>query len=238
MIDLSMPAARTATTPQQQFDTIYRDHSRQITTHIAAHLYRTDRHLAEDLTAETFIRLWRSLTAGLHVEHPRALLNTIASRVIADHFRRASSREQATDFTAGNHTEVASGAAYTPHLAHLLTEVEQAEDRLTEACTAYKVLTGRYVIACAAAANAELPDAIIRTAMRRDRAALLRQAALNDFEQAALVVARARAAWNAGAEAAHGDAEQLPQRDPGKTFRKPPATVGKPKPAPEKQAAA
>ena len=208
MIDLSMSAASTATTPDRQFEVIYRDHSRQITAHIAANLYRTDRHLAEDLGAETFLRLWRSLTAGLHVEHPRALLTTIAGRVIADHFRRASSRETVTDFTAGNHTEVASGAAYVPHLSLLLAEVEQAEQHLTEACDAYKSLTQRYASACGLLALAT-PEQHAGAVIRRDRAALLREAALDEFAAAALAAARARGAWNAGADVATAGRSEL-----------------------------
>jgi DNA-directed RNA polymerase specialized sigma24 family protein len=203
-----MPTNTPALGPDQQFEVIYRDHSRQITTHIAANLYRTDRHLAEDLTAETFIRLWRSLTAGIQVEHPRALLNTIAGRAIADHFRRASSREAVTDFTVGNHTEVASGAAYVPHLSLLLAEVEQAEQHLTEACDAYKALTQRYASACGLLALAT-PEQHARAVIRRDRAVLLREAALDEFAAAALAAARARAAWNAGADTATAGRAEL-----------------------------
>lgn len=230
MIDLSMPTAFAATTPDQTFEAIYRNHSREITTYIASRLYRTDRYLAEDLTAETFIGLWRNLTNGIAVEYPRALLRTIADRAIAAHFRRAGSHETATDFTT-NPAAVTTND--TPYLSLLLAELEQAEENLTEACTAYKRVTQMYVTACAAHANAQAPEAVTRTSLRRDRAALLRQAALNDFAEAALVVARARAAWNTGAWDLHEQTpEPLPQRDPGETFRKPPATVAAPRPVP------
>ncbi|PJN22402.1 RNA polymerase sigma factor [Kitasatospora sp. CB02891] len=226
-----------AITPRAQFEAIYRDHSRQITLYIAMHLHRTDRHLAEDLTSETFIRLWRSITTGLEIERPRGILNTIAAHVIADHFRRASSREQPVDFAAGNHTDVPDSAAVTPHLAGLLHELEAAKEQLAQAADDYRVMDRRRKVALAAVANCTRPDSLRRAQLRAARAGLLRDAALLVFQVAGDLVAQARAAWNDGAVSLNGDSEPLPQRDPGKTFRQPPATVGKPKPVPQPQAA-
>ncbi|MFJ2579993.1 RNA polymerase sigma factor [Kitasatospora aureofaciens] len=197
----TMPATPTPT-PRQQFEDIYRTHSRQMTTHIAANLYRTDRHLAEDLTAETFLRLWRAINDGLKIERPRGILNTIASRVIADHFRRRSSHETAADFTAGNHTDIPAGSATTPHLAPLLAELEDAKEHLAQAADAYRLIDRRHKIALAAAANATHPDVIARAQARLGRAALLREAALNDFRTAGEAVTHARAAWDNSANQA------------------------------------
>ncbi|MEU1421497.1 sigma factor [Kitasatospora sp. NPDC005751] len=191
-------------TPRQQFEAIYRAHSRQITTHIAANLYRTDRHLAEDLTAETFLRLWRAITDGLQIERPRGILNTIAGRVIADHFRRPRSHETPTDFAAGNHTDIPGAASTTPHLAPLLAELEEAKDRLAQAAADYKLTDRRHKIALAAVANAINPDVIARAQIRLGRAILLRDAALSDFRAAGEAVTRARAQWNSTAANAAG----------------------------------
>ncbi|MER5356097.1 sigma-70 family RNA polymerase sigma factor [Kitasatospora sp. NPDC002551] len=221
--------------PRQQFEAIYRTHSQQITTYIARRLFRTDHALAEDLASETFLSLWRGLQSGLQVKYPRALLQTIAQRAISAHFERRSAWESATDF-AESTVNIAAGPAFTPHLGALLAEVEQAEQALTEACTAYKTLTQRYAAACGTLANATDPEAITLAEIRRDRTALLRQAALDDFAAAALAAARARAEWNA--EATLAADEPLPKRDPGKTLRRTPATVGRPKPTPSRTAAA
>lgn len=221
-----------------QFEAIYRDHSRQITLYIAAHLHRTDRHLAEDLTSETFLRLWRSLVGGLVVERPRGILNTIANHVITDHFRLASSHERPTDFAFGNHTEIPGTAADAPHLAGLLAELESAKERLAQAAADYRTMDRRHRIALLAVRNSTSPDSVRRTQLRAGRLGLLRDAALSDFRVAGEQVALARAAWNDGAVSLHGDPDPLPQREPGKTFRKPPATVGKPKPVPQPQTSA
>ncbi|MCX4752916.1 RNA polymerase sigma factor [Kitasatospora purpeofusca] len=236
MINPSMPAATTATTSRQEFEVIYRTHARQITTYIARRLFRTDHALAEDLASESFLSLWRGLESGLRVKYPRALLQTIAQRTISAHFERRSAWESATDFTASTVSDIAAGPAFTPHLGALLDEVEQAEQTLTEACTDYKTLTQRYAAACGALASATDPEAITRAKIRRDRTSLLRQAALDNFAAAALAAARARAEWNA--EATLAAVEPLPQREPGKTLRRTPATVSRPKPAPARTAAA
>ncbi|MGW2539448.1 RNA polymerase sigma factor [Kitasatospora sp. NPDC001574] len=186
-------------TPRQQFEAIYRAHSRQITTYIAANLYRTDRHLAEDLAAETFLRLWRAITDGLQVERPRGILNTIASRVIADHFRRLCSRETPADFAASNHTHIPGAASTVPHLAPLLAELENAKEHLAQAADAYKLMDRRHKVALAAVTNAVHPETIVRAQQRLGRATLLRDAALNDFRTAGQAVTRARAQWNASA---------------------------------------
>jgi DNA-directed RNA polymerase specialized sigma24 family protein len=135
-----MPTIAPEITPDQAFEVIYRDHSRQITTYIATRLYRTDRHLAEDLTAEAFTRLWRSILAGLQVKHPRALLTVMADRSIADHFRRRSSTEQAIDFADPATPHPAAGRADQPHLARLLAELEDAKEHLALAADAYRAI--------------------------------------------------------------------------------------------------
>ncbi|MDH6125958.1 sigma factor [Kitasatospora sp. GP82] len=192
------------TSHDQQFEAIYRDYSRQITVHVASRLYRADPQLAEDLTAETFLSLWRKLNAGVLVEHPRALLLLIADRTVADHFRRASSRETATDFASTNVTEVASGAAVTPHLAGLFAELEAAKDALSLAAETYRAVTNQHSVACAAAANAIRPDSIARAEARKAATGEARAAALNEFAAAGRAVALARAAWNANAGDLHG----------------------------------
>ncbi len=188
---------------EQQFEVIYRDHSRQINHFIASRLFRADAHLAEDLTAETFLRMWRTLESGVNVEHPRALLTTMAGRVIASHFQRRSAWESATDFALTNATEVASGAAGTPHLVGLLGELERAKEDLAVAAEEYKAVSARYVQACGTLGAATRPESVARSEERRAALAEERDAALGRFAEAGQVVALARAAWNAGAGDLH-----------------------------------
>lgn len=48
----------------------------------------SSRELAEDLTQETFMRVWNYLAAGNIVDNPKALLYRIAGNLIIDHYRR------------------------------------------------------------------------------------------------------------------------------------------------------
>ncbi|MDH6121997.1 DNA-directed RNA polymerase specialized sigma24 family protein [Kitasatospora sp. GAS204A] len=186
-------------TTTTDFEALYRSYARQITSHITARLFRPDAQLAEDLTSETFLTLWRKMGAGLAVERPRALLMLMADRAVADHFRRASSRESATDFAATNLSEVPAGAAAAPHLAGLLAELEAAKDALTLAADTYRAVNKGFAVASACAAQAKQPEAVTRWQARRAEAGEARARALDGFAEAARAVAVARAAWNAAA---------------------------------------
>lgn len=193
-----------STNLDQQFEAIYRAHAQEITAHIVGRLFRTDRHLAEDLTAETFIGLWRNLANGITVEHPRALLRTIADRAVAAHFRRRSSTETATDFAAANFTEVPASATFSPHLASLWADLEQAKDNLSAAADAYRSATQENSTASLVLASSSRPDVVARAKARKASAVSAREAALEAFTVAGQAVAAARAAWNEGAHGLHG----------------------------------
>ena len=85
------------------FTTLYATYRPRVEGYIAARLPRRDSQLAEDLAAEVFLSLWRTRYApgrDVDVRHPWALLATVASRRIADHFRLARNyRETAADMT-------------------------------------------------------------------------------------------------------------------------------------------
>lgn len=187
-----------------QFEDIYRAHSRTVMNIIVSRMYQADTHLAEDLTAETFLTYWRKMTAGVEIQHPRAMLILIAERVIVDHFRPRRSREAATDFGVTNATEVASGAAGTPHLAGLFEELEQAKDVLSVAAGTYRALDSQYRSACGTAANARRPETVARCVERKAMLAEARADALAEFSAAGRAVGLARAAWNANASDVHG----------------------------------
>lgn len=85
------------------FTQLYATYRPRVEGYIATRLPRRDSQLAEDLAAEVFLSLWRSHYApgrDAEVRHPWALLATVASRRIADHFRLARNyRETAADMT-------------------------------------------------------------------------------------------------------------------------------------------
>jgi RNA polymerase sigma-70 factor (ECF subfamily) len=48
----------------------------------------SSRELAEDLTQESFMRVWKYLAEGNAVENPKALLYRVAGNLIIDYYRR------------------------------------------------------------------------------------------------------------------------------------------------------
>ncbi|MER5384474.1 sigma factor [Streptomyces sp. NPDC002688] len=103
------------------FTQLYAAFRPRIEGYIAARLPRRDSQLAEDLAAEVFLSVWRSRYAqDRPVEgSPWGLLATIASRRIADHFRRARNvRETPTDTGEWQFTnrsmEPSAAGTYTP----------------------------------------------------------------------------------------------------------------------------
>jgi DNA-directed RNA polymerase specialized sigma24 family protein len=86
------------------FTQLYATFRPRLEGYIATRLPRRDSQLAEDLTAEVFLSLWRSHYAGgrdVDVRHPWGLLATVAGRRIADHFRlHRNYRETASDMTS------------------------------------------------------------------------------------------------------------------------------------------
>ncbi|MGW4691995.1 RNA polymerase sigma factor [Kitasatospora cineracea] len=181
------------------FETMYRDHAAAVTRHIEHRLFTRDRHLAEDLTANTFMVAWKKLQDGLVIEHPRAWLLVNADWAITAHFKLRRSGETAFDFGAANTTEAASGAADTPHLAGLFTELEQARDALTNAAATYRAAYRRHNLALATLAGSRSEEARERSQARVWSTEECRQVALAAFQQAGQALREIREAWNSGA---------------------------------------
>ncbi len=181
------------------FEEMYRDYAAAVTRHIERRMFTRDRHLAEDLTSETFMVVWRDLQNGVEVEHPQAFLFLKADWAIAMHFRRRSSHESAFDFGATNATEAASGAADTPHLAGLFAELEQARDVLTNAAATYRAAYARHNMALAVLAGCKSEEAKARGRARVESTRRCRDVALTAFQQAGQTLREVREAWNSGA---------------------------------------
>ena len=50
-----------------------------------------DREMTKDLVQESFMRFWDELSTGKNIENDRALLFTIARRLVIDHYRKKKS---------------------------------------------------------------------------------------------------------------------------------------------------
>lgn len=116
MADLAMPAAH-GSTPEAQFTALFTAYQSRVQGFILGKLPWGDRHLAEDLTTETFLSLWRSvIEPGKLIQHrdPFAVMATIAKRRIADHYRvMRNTREVPTDtghWSYSNRSMAPSGA--------------------------------------------------------------------------------------------------------------------------------
>ncbi len=120
MTDLAMPAAMPATTPDTEFAELFTAYRTRVQALIAQRLHPDDKHLAEDLTAETFTSVWITRrNGGRAIEQPFALLATVAKRRICDHYRKAERRISTTPVDAGewqitNRAYDPAGGYYTP----------------------------------------------------------------------------------------------------------------------------
>lgn len=70
---------------KEYFVQIYDTYSTQIFRFV--YLKTDNTQLAEDITSETFMRLWRSIQNGKKIKNEKALLYTIARGIVVDHYR-------------------------------------------------------------------------------------------------------------------------------------------------------
>ena len=96
-------------------ETLIRSEHDQLTARLAFAL-SGDRHAAEDLAQEAFLRAWRSLPDGLTPERQRAWLRRTSRNLAVDELRRRARRPTVTfdEATAGERTAM---AAATPDAA-------------------------------------------------------------------------------------------------------------------------
>lgn len=73
---------------QEAFGRLYDRYVQVIYRFVFAKL--ASRELAEDVTAETFLRCWQYIQKQKDIFHVRALLYRIARNLVADHFRRSA----------------------------------------------------------------------------------------------------------------------------------------------------
>ncbi|MFF2077130.1 RNA polymerase sigma factor [Kitasatospora sp. NPDC058162] len=204
MTTVALPPAFTGT-PEQILTDILATYEKRVVGYIAAHLARQDWQLAEDLTQDTFVHLWRyHISRGVPLdERVFGLLTRIARQMICHHLRRMRSHEVALDFTDPRirvARMMAASPIDVPHLAGLYAELEEAKSRLAEAARRYRAAAGDDAMARRSVSNAVRPEAVGRCAARAAATSATLSVRLAEFSAAAMRVARARAAWNAAAQ--------------------------------------
>lgn len=77
----------------------------------------SNKELAEDLTQETFMRYWQSLSDGKEMSHTRSFLYTIANNLVIDWYRKKKSAS----------LDALSDEGFDPEDTQLLSVQKQAE---------------------------------------------------------------------------------------------------------------
>jgi RNA polymerase sigma-70 factor (ECF subfamily) len=76
---------------REQFVALYDAHAGRL---LSFAFYRVhERTLAEDITADAFVKLWQRMQSGVQIENARALLYTITRGMIIDQYRKQSIRQ-------------------------------------------------------------------------------------------------------------------------------------------------
>lgn len=216
-MNLSTATAMPATSPEQAFNAIHAANARRIQGFINSRIGYRDRQLAEDLTQETFLDLWRGyILPGKQVDHPVALLKVIAERRICAHMRLRKNQELTLDLTDKDEPatqHLAAALADAPHLARLYTDLEAAKDALVPLALAYRAATKEHRSANISTYGAVRPEAVARCNARLAAAVAAVAAATSALRDAGDRVTAARLAWDEAATVLgnHDDEPAIPK---------------------------
>ncbi|GGL93359.1 RNA polymerase sigma factor [Micromonospora yangpuensis] len=120
------------------FGQLYQHHHNRVLGHVTARVGSHQRHLAEDITAETFLRAWKNLHQYTQPRRPIiAWLHTIAHRLVLDHARARRNRPEhpaglTDDYhaTENHHTTSAEAAVIAKYdLQQALTAYQHLDPR-------------------------------------------------------------------------------------------------------------
>jgi AraC-like DNA-binding protein len=133
-----------ATDAEQLFTELYKGYARRVHSFIWWHLGIEYRALAEDLTQETFIAVWRSLTTGkgFDPEKPYGLLRYLARQQIGAYFSKKKNNDFTLDFTDPVNTPlVTTGHAYAlerPDTTDLVRDLDEVMEQMQAASKAWR----------------------------------------------------------------------------------------------------
>ncbi|MGH3709742.1 MAG: RNA polymerase sigma factor [Gemmatimonadales bacterium] len=159
----------TAPGDREAFAQLYRRYAGQVFGVVLARV--GDRELAEDLTADTFVRAWRASGPGsVPVRDPRAWLSTIALNLVRDHGRSRSRRPVA----AGSDLDEAAAGDPGPEDVVLARETQGELRRAVEALppAARECLRLRFWQDLPVAATAEVMGCAVGTIKARQHRAV------------------------------------------------------------------
>lgn len=124
---------------EQVFNELYAEHWKRLYWVIRTRMNREHAHLAEDITQETYIRLWNFLVQGNEVQGETGfgLLVVMARTSISRFYEVMVSRENVIDFAdPENYLAVAKGSGYAagqPENAPLARELDEAMEDMAAA---------------------------------------------------------------------------------------------------------
>ena len=92
----------------------------------------SSREVALDLAQETFTRLWDMIRDNKEIEHPRALLYTIARNAITDYYRKKKSDSLESLVDTGHEPSVPARAETDAEYEHVLSAIQKLEEPYKE----------------------------------------------------------------------------------------------------------
>jgi DNA-directed RNA polymerase specialized sigma24 family protein/transposase-like protein len=131
----------------QQFAEIFKQYRPRLERYLSWVLKTPYHPLAEDLAQESFLYLWRDYLSADGLREPEkvyGLLKVIARHRVHEYFKAARNRESTVDYTdSANRDLDGRGHGYAlgiPHVALLVTELEEATERMSEASEKWRGL--------------------------------------------------------------------------------------------------
>ncbi len=94
----------------------------------------SSQEVAEDLTSETFTRIWKSLQAEENIENPRAFAFRIARNLVIDHYRR----KEFLKVTTPDKIDVSDTEKRADERAEITSEMERVGEALRKLSEDYQ----------------------------------------------------------------------------------------------------
>jgi RNA polymerase sigma-70 factor (ECF subfamily) len=148
---------------------LYREHSLSLRRYL--YVILRDQQLAEDLTQETFLRLFRSLSQGESIQEMRAWIFRVARNLATDALRQRRSSESLDE----NHMDLRTGAEEHLLESERLRKVQEALDLLSPQERACLVLRSEGLKFREIASTLEVKIPTVETALTRALKKIIRR---------------------------------------------------------------